>query len=134
MFAPSMRLEVLYFAGCPGHERLLPVLRALAGEHGIALSQRRVDSTAEAAQVRFLGSPSVRVNGVDVEPGADQRNDFGLKCRLYRSSEGQSGLPPQRWIADALDAIVLTIDAPEGAAPVLGQRIDAFRGEPQAAS
>jgi len=79
-------------------------LRALAGEHGIALSQRRVDSAAEAEQARFLGSPSVRVNGVDVEPGADQRNDFGLKCRLYRSSEGQSGLPPQRWIADALDA------------------------------
>jgi len=99
---PGVTLEVLYFDGCPSHERLLPVLRDLAGEHGLAVSQRRIDSAADAEHARFLGSPSVRVNGVDVEPGAHQRTDFGLKCRLYRSPAGQSGLPPQRWIADAL--------------------------------
>ncbi len=97
-----MTLEVLYFDGCPSHERLLPVLRALAGEHGLVLSQRRIESAADAEQARFLGSPSVRVNGIDVEPGAHQRTDFGMKCRLYRSPDGHSGLPPRRWIADAL--------------------------------
>jgi hypothetical protein len=95
-------LEVLYFDGCPSHHRLLPVLRELAAEHGVQLTQRRIDSAADAEQARFLGSPSVRVNGVDVEPGAHQRTDFGLKCRLYRSPGGQSGLPPQQWIKRAL--------------------------------
>jgi len=95
-------LEVLYFDGCPGHERLLPVLRELAAEHGLQLTQRRIDSSEHALQARFLGSPSVRVNGIDVEPGADERTDFGLKCRLYRSPDSQSGLPPQRWITTAL--------------------------------
>lgn len=97
-----MTLEVLYFDGCPGHDRLLPVLRELAAQHGLALTQRRIESARDAEQARFLGSPSVRVNGIDVEPGADERTDFGLKCRLYRSPEGQSGLPPRGWIDRAL--------------------------------
>ena len=31
-----------------------------------------------------------------------RRIDFGLKCRLYRSDEGQSGVPPDEWIRAAL--------------------------------
>lgn len=38
----------------------------------------------------------------DIDPGAGARTDFGLKCRLYRSSEGISGLPPEQWIAAAI--------------------------------
>ena len=97
-----MKLEVLYFDGCPGHQQLMPALRKLAAAHGLALIQRRIDSAARAERERFLGSPSVRVDGVDVEPDAHQRTDFGLKCRLYRSPDGQSDRPPQRWIERAL--------------------------------
>ena len=81
-------LELLYFDGCPGHERLAPTLRELASRHGVELAQRRIDTPAEAQQARFLGSPTVRVDGVDVEPGARERSDFGLKCRLYRCGGG----------------------------------------------
>lgn len=97
-----MTLEVLYFDGCPSYERLLPVLRALAAEHGLRLSERRIADAAHAERMRFLGSPSVRVNGVDVEPGAHGRTDFGMNCRLYRSPDGQSGLPREEWIRRAL--------------------------------
>jgi hypothetical protein len=100
----AVTIEVLYFDGCPSYERLLPVLRELAAEHGLRLTQRRIEDAAHADQVRFLGSPSVRVNGVDVEPGAHDRTDFGLKCRLYRSPGSQSGLPPEVWIRRALGA------------------------------
>lgn len=99
-----MTLELLYFDGCPSHERLLPVVRALAAEHGVQLTLRRIEDPAQAEHERFLGSPSVRVNGVDIEPGADERTDFGLRCRLYRSPVGQSGLPPEEWIRRALDS------------------------------
>jgi len=100
----AVTLEVLYFDGCPSHQRLMPALRTLAGEHGVQLTLRCIEDVADAEHTRFLGSPSVRVNGVDIEPGAQQRTDFGMKCRLYRSRDGQSGLPPQRWIAQALEA------------------------------
>jgi hypothetical protein len=55
-----------------------------------------------AVRLRFLGSPSVRVDGRDVEPGADARNDFALTCRVYRGKQGQSGQPDERWVREAL--------------------------------
>lgn len=73
-----MTLEVLYLEGCPSHEQLLPIVRALATEHGVQLTQRRIEDAAQAARTRRLGSPSMRVDGVDIEPGADERTDFGL--------------------------------------------------------
>jgi hypothetical protein len=97
-----MKIEVLYFDGCPGQERLLPSVRDLAAEHGAELEQRHIRTWEQAEEERFLGSPSVRVDGVDIEPGAEERTDFGLKCRLYRTSVGRSGLPPQEWIEHAL--------------------------------
>lgn len=97
-----MKLEVLYFDGCPNHEQLLPTLRELAAEHGAELEHLRVETPQHAEEARFLGSPSVRVDGRDVEPGADGRTDYGLKCRLYRSPAGQSGRPPREWIEQAL--------------------------------
>lgn len=96
-------VELLYFEGCPGHERLLPTVRQLVAEAGAELQVRAVE-TLEAAEVeRFLGSPSLRVDGVDVDPGAGERDDFGLKCRLYRSAKGQSSVPPEAWLRAALD-------------------------------
>jgi hypothetical protein len=86
-----MKIEVLYFDSCPSHERLPPWLRDLASKHAAELEQRHIETLEQAEEARFLGSPSVRINGVDVEPGAGQRTDFGMKCRLYRSAEGQSG-------------------------------------------
>mgnify|MGYP001214895676 FL=1 len=97
-----MKVEVLFFDGCPSHERLLPSLRDLAAEHGAELEQRHIRTLEEAEEARFLGSPSVRINGMDVEPGAEARTDFGLKCRLYRFSGGQSGVPSREWIEHAL--------------------------------
>ena len=72
--------------------------------HGAELVVTRVEMPEHAGQARFLGSPSVRVDGRDVEPGADARTDFAMKCRLYRNDEGQSGVPPRAWIAGALHA------------------------------
>lgn len=97
-----MRVEILYFDGCPGHARVLGFLGERAAEHGAVVEQRRIETAEEAERARFLGSPTVRVDGVDVEAGASLRTDFGLKCRLYRSAEGQSGLPPRAWIERAL--------------------------------
>lgn len=97
-----MTIEVLYFDGCPGHERLLPLLRGLAGEAGAELTLRRVETPEHAEQERFLGSPTVRVDGRDVDPGAAGRTDFGLKCRIYRHAGEQSPVPPEAWLRAAI--------------------------------
>jgi len=99
-----MRVEVLYFDGCPSHERVLPRLRELLAEGGASeqVELRCVESLEAAEAERFLGSPTVRVDGADVEPGADGRSDFGLKCRLFRTSQGVSSTPPDEWLRAAL--------------------------------
>lgn len=97
-------VELLYFDGCPSHERLLPTVERLVDELGGELRVRAVETREAAETERFLGSPTLRVNGVDVDPGAAGRTDFGLKCRIYRSEEeGQSGVPPEAWVRSALD-------------------------------
>ena len=55
-----------------------------------------------AERLRFLGSPTVRIGGRDVEPGAEGRTDFGLSCRLFRTERGVAGQPDACWIQDAL--------------------------------
>lgn len=98
-------MELLYFDGCPGHQRLLPTMQRLADEAGAELVLRRIETPEAAEAARFLGSPTVRVNGRDIDPGASERTDYGLKCRIYRSPElGQSPTPPEAWIHAALKA------------------------------
>jgi hypothetical protein len=57
MGAEVTRVELLYVDGCPGHERLLPVVRRLAQAAGAELALRRIDTPDAAEAERFLGSP-----------------------------------------------------------------------------
>jgi len=100
-----MRVELVYFDGCPNYRELLPTLRETLARTGVPdeIELRRVKSVEEAERERFLGSPTVRVNGRDVDPMADERTDYGITCRLYRVSGANVGVPPQRWIAAAID-------------------------------
>ena len=100
--ADTPTVEVLYFDGCRSHERVLPTVRRLPTRVDATVAIRRVETAEEADAARFLGSPTVRVNGVDIEPGADARTDFGLKCRLYRTPDGLSGEPVEDWLLNAL--------------------------------
>jgi hypothetical protein len=102
--AGMTRIELLYFDGCPSHEPLLARVRELVAERGMtgAIESVCVDSHEEALARGFLGSPSVRVDGVDVEPGAGERDDYGLKCRLYHGTAGLAGVPEDAWIRAAL--------------------------------
>ncbi|WP_437126598.1 DF family (seleno)protein [Paraconexibacter antarcticus] len=99
-----MRVELLYFDGCPGAEALLPELHQMIADADPAgvLSACAVESHEEADRLRFLGSPTVRVDGEDVEPGAADRRDYGMKCRLYRLDGVQLRVPPEKWIRAAL--------------------------------
>ena len=99
-----MKIEVMYFDGCPNHEVLLPRLRELLDQVQVASPVELVDVPDDAAaqRERFLGSPTLRVDGRDVEPGAELRTDFGLKCRLYRTENGFAGVPLDDWVLDAL--------------------------------
>ncbi|PWR11987.1 thioredoxin family protein [Micromonospora sicca] len=100
----SLVIEILYFDGCPNYEGLEGHVRALLTEAGVELpiTVRRIDSDAEAKAERFLGSPTIRVNGIDVDPTAAPRDTYGLLCRVYPTGDGLRGTPPDAWILAAL--------------------------------
>jgi hypothetical protein len=102
MSAEQTLVELLYFDGCPGIDRVVPIVGPLADAAGARVVQRRVETPDEAEAQRFLGSPTVRVDGVDVDPGAEHRDDYGLKCRLYQTADGLAGVPDEAWIREAL--------------------------------
>lgn len=99
-------IDLLYFEGCPNHEAARELIERIADEEAIDLELRLVEVTSigETEHLRFLGSPTVRVNGHDIEPGADHRSDFTLACRVYRTESGHTGVPPETWLRAALRA------------------------------
>jgi hypothetical protein len=99
-----VRIEFLYWAGCPSHPEALALLEDVLAERGIEaeVEQREVRTDAEAEALRFPGSPTVRVDGRDVDPaGADARPS--LTCRIYRLPDGTvSPVPTRRQLEEAL--------------------------------
>jgi hypothetical protein len=101
-----MKVELLFLDGCPNHEALLPHLRELLnaiGSEDTAIELVRVEDAKAADRQQFLGSPTVRIDGEDIEPGAEERSDFGLKCRLFATPDGLRGIPADEWLLRALE-------------------------------
>lgn len=98
----SVKVELLYFGGCPNAEKYLPHLRELVATTSHQLVEREIIDGEQAVAESFLGSPTVRVDGRDVEPGAVERTDFGMSCRIYLTPGGSRGTPPDEWVWRAL--------------------------------
>lgn len=101
---PGPVVEILYFDGCPNHEVARALVEQVGTELGIDPTIRCIEvPDAEAAErERFLGSPTIRVAGRDVEPGAEQRSEYGFTCRVFRTAAGLGPVPDREWIASAL--------------------------------
>lgn len=90
-------LQVQYFQGCPHATEALRLARSVADElgPGILVEPVEVDTPSQAAALGFHGSPSLRINGQDVEGRTDPGG--AICCRTY---EGGGGVPP-RWMVEA---------------------------------
>jgi hypothetical protein len=102
-----MHVELLYWAGCPSHPRALADLRAAMIELGLdpaGVIVREIDTDAEAGRDHFVGSPTIRIDGRDVQPPA-AGEPFGLTCRVYHRRDGRISPTPDP--ADLRDALRL---------------------------
>jgi hypothetical protein len=100
----ALHSNVLYFKGCPNHEPAVEQVRKALRSEGLPILVNEVEITdpAMAQKFGFLGSPSIRIDGIDVEPGAREIKSFGFGCRTYSDDEGRrSGLPPVGLIQQA---------------------------------
>jgi hypothetical protein len=99
-----MKAEVLYIEGCPNHQLAVDNLRLVAEQQhcSVDIVQIEVHTAEEARQLAFLGSPSIRIDGIDIEPGARNASAFGLGCRSYLTPEGRRGSPSIAMIREGL--------------------------------
>jgi hypothetical protein len=98
-----MRVELLHFDGCPNWTvadgRLSEALRA-ADHQNATVERRRVETVEEAEATGFLGSPTIRIDGID--PFASGTEQVGLACRVYTTPTGLSGSPTTDQLIAAL--------------------------------
>lgn len=100
----SQKVELLWFEGCANHPAARQMLKEVMAELAPRAEINEVDATdpTVAEQVRFPGSPTIRVDGRDVDPTYADPGDYTPRCRLYRTDGGLRGVPERRWIVDAL--------------------------------
>ena len=99
------RVELLFWDGCPSHPQALDDLRAAMADLGLdpdTVLVREVDTDHGAEHERFVGSPTIRVDGEDIDPPPDGE-PVGLTCRVYRLRDGRfSPTPDPATVRDAL--------------------------------
>jgi hypothetical protein len=92
-----VRVEFLFWEECPSHSEALALLREVMDERGVTgtIDVRDVLTQGDAEDLAFPGSPTIRVDGRDVDPeGADWPP--GLSCRVYRLPDGRPSPVPSR--------------------------------------
>jgi hypothetical protein len=90
-------IEFLYWEGCPSHPEARQLLDDVLAERGLdaEVKVREVLTQAEAEELRFPGSPTIRVDGRDVDQdGATARP--ALNCRIYTTADGRPSPVPTR--------------------------------------
>jgi hypothetical protein len=90
-----MRVELLYWEGCPSHPAALADLREAMSALTLdpsAISVREITTLTDAKRERFVGSPTIRIDGVDVQPPGEE--PFGLTCRIYERRNGRVSPTP----------------------------------------
>lgn len=98
-----MNIEVLYLSECPSHAAAVKLIMDVLAAEGVtaAIHQVLVQDGGMATELKFLGSPTIRINGKDVAGETQSAERFAMSCRLYPGSE-QIGLPPAEWVHRAV--------------------------------
>lgn len=100
-------VEFLWWEGCPSWEQALSDLRAAMAEAGLdpeSVVVREVRTDDEAGASGFVGSPTIRIDGRDLQP-PPENEPAGLTCRVYRRRDGRiAPIPDPADLREALAA------------------------------
>jgi hypothetical protein len=113
-----MHVSFLFYEDCPSHEPALERLREVLAEEGIDTDVEvvEVQSEKQAQELRFVGSPTILLNGQDIDPPPPDSH-YALTCRVYHLEDGRiSPLPSRGMIRQAIDAATKAepVDGPAG--------------------
>jgi hypothetical protein len=102
----TMKVEILYFDGCPTYEAAEKTLRDVFADKDLEADVElvAVNTDEETRRLRFPGSPTIRVAGKDLFP-TEEREDWRLGCRIYATPQGLKGSPTAEMLKEALTMI-----------------------------
>lgn len=96
-----MEITLQYFDGCPNWTVAAERLKLLTVERpDIAIVYQRIDTVDMAERVRFRGSPTILLDGVDIM--SDASGPVGLACRIYMTADGPAGAPSTTQLRGAI--------------------------------
>lgn len=101
-------IEFLYWKECPSHAEAWTRLHRVLERSGVRADIHRieVESEEQARRLGFPGSPTIRINGRDIDPQGAGGSRYGLTCRIYHDPAGRGiPLPTEELIQTALDAL-----------------------------
>lgn len=101
-----MNVELLYTPDCPDYVHAAALIRMVLAETRIParLKLIPVETEEQARRLRFIGSPTVRVDGLDLDPYVTfAATDFGRRCRKYLDGQHTRGWPSKRLLKDAIE-------------------------------
>src|SRR5215210_8651010 len=102
-----MKVEILYFDGCPTYLQVEKTLRGVLAREEVEADVEllAVNTDLEARRLRFPGSPTIRVDGEDLFT-VPERAEYALGCRMYTTPEGLRGSPTAEMLREALAMMV----------------------------
>jgi hypothetical protein len=100
-----MRVELLWWEGCPSYPEALDDLKRVLLEEGLdpeLVETREILSDEQAEEERFFGSPTIRIDGEEAIPPGEG-DPVGLSCRVFRLRDGRPSPTPD--VEDLRDAV-----------------------------
>lgn len=94
----EMTIDLLYFDGCPSYRQAWNDILDVLVEEKVDASVRlmAVEDSGRAQELQFAGSPTIRINGQDLE---DYQGDGVMACRVYKENNGK-GWPSKDLLRD----------------------------------
>ncbi len=98
-----MKIELLWIDGCPSYQRTKELLEQVLREENlnINIEMVQVRDNDDAVAKKFLGAPTIRINGIDPFAQPDQ-NNFAMQCRVYQTPAGLRGVPTKEMLRAAV--------------------------------
>ncbi|MHA1712903.1 MAG: DF family (seleno)protein [Candidatus Ranarchaeia archaeon] len=100
-----INIDFLFFSGCPGWalawSRLVDVIKELGIHKKVHIRRVEVTMNDEIVLYRFYGSPTIKINGQDIDRPKNPKQ-YGLACRIYYGKDGAESSPSKEKIRKAL--------------------------------
>lgn len=101
-----MKIEFLYINGCPGKKRARELLEEVLEEENIdpEIETRKIETLEEAKEHNFPGSPTIRINGRDVEKSRRDTDYYSVTCRIYEIGDEKKGVPTKEMMRNTINS------------------------------